>query len=101
MSGPTSVLPARPSPSRSASAASDQAAQEAVVHLPVQDETTGGGAPLTGRAERAPEHAFEREVEIGVVHHDHGVLAAHLERQPLVHAAAGLADDRARSRSSR
>ena len=78
-----------------------QAAEKAVVDLPVQDEPAGGGAALPRRAERAPEHALERQVEIGVVHDDHRVLAAHLEREPLVHAAAGLTDDAIRSRSSR
>ena len=53
------------------------------------------------RAERAPQHAVEREVEIGIVEHDHRVLAAHLEREPLVHAAAGLADNASRFSRSR
>ena len=61
----------------------------------MQDQTAGGGAALPRGAEGAPEHALERQVLIGVVHHDHGVLAAHLQREPLVHPAAGLADDRA------
>ena len=72
--------------------ASHQRPQEVVVDLPVQDQPAGGGAALAGGAERAPEHALERQVEVGVVHHDHRVLAAHLERQPLVHPAADLAD---------
>src|SRR5512134_97769 len=65
---------------------------ELVVDLPVHDQPAGGGAALSGGAEGAPQDAVERQVQVGVVHHDHGVLAAHLERQPLVHPAAGLAD---------
>ena len=71
-----------------------QAAQKSVVNLLVQDQAAGGGATLARRAEGTPEHPFERQVEIRIVHDDHGVLSAHLQRQPLVHAAAGLADQR-------
>ena len=60
--------------------------------LLVEDEPAGGGAALTGGPERAPQDSFQRQVEVGVVHHDHRVLAAHLQRQPLVHPPAGLAD---------
>ena len=62
----------------------------------LEDEPARRRAALARGAERAPEHAVEREIEVGVVHHDHRVLAAHLEREPLVHAAARLADDAAR-----
>jgi hypothetical protein len=70
----------------------DETLEERVVDLVVEQETAGGGAALAGGPERAPEHALEGEVHVGVRHHDLGVLAAHLEREPLVHAAAHLAD---------
>ena len=41
------------------------------------------------RAERAPERAFDRVVDVGVVHHDDGVLAAHLERADRIALGAG------------
>ena len=44
-------------------------------------------------SKRAPESAFEREIQIGVVEDDLRVLATHLEREPLVEAPAGLADE--------
>ena len=60
----------------------------------VQDQAAGRRAALSRRPEGAPQHPVQRQVEIGVIHHDHGVLAAHLERQALVHPATGRADDR-------
>src|SRR6266550_4704459 len=33
-----------------------------------------GGAALAGGAERAPQHAVERELQVRVVHHDHAFL---------------------------
>jgi hypothetical protein len=62
------------------------------VDLLVQDQAAGGGTTLAGRAEGAPKHPLERQIKICIVHDDHGVLSAHLERQPLVHAATGLTD---------
>ena len=58
----------------------------------MQNQPAGGRAALTGRAERPPQHPFERQIQIGIVHHDHGILPAHFERQPLVHLAARRAD---------
>ena len=61
----------------------------------MQNQATRRRAPLSRGPERAPQHAVEREIEIRVVHHDHRILAAHLERQALVHLAARGADRRA------
>jgi hypothetical protein len=44
------------------SGAVDEPAQELVVHASLQDQAAGGGAPLAGGAERAPEHAVERQI---------------------------------------
>jgi hypothetical protein len=71
----------------------DEPAHEFVVYAILHDETARRGAALSGGAERAPEHAVERQIQVGVVEHDHGILAAHFEREALVHAAADLADD--------
>ena len=67
----------------------DELAGDALVH----DDAAGGGAALAGGAERAPQRAVEREIEIRVVEHDHGVLAAHLQRAGLEAARQRLADD--------
>ena len=56
----------------------------------LQDQAAGRRAALPGGTEGAPEHALERQLQIRVVEHDLRVLAAHLQRQPLVHAAARL-----------
>src|SRR5712692_1522520 len=72
------------------------APQELVVDLLVEDEPARRRAALSGRAERPPQHAVQRQVQVGIVHHDHRVLAAHFERQALVELAAGGSDHRAR-----
>src|ERR1700674_4463460 len=53
-----------------------------VVNFLVYDKTTGSGTTLPRRAESAPERAFEGQIEVCIVHHDLGVLAPHLQRQP-------------------
>ena len=50
---------------------------------------------------RAPQPAFDGEFEIGVVEHDHGILAAEFERAMLEALGRGCADDRADRRSIR
>ena len=64
-------------------------------HLSLHDQARAGGAPLAGRAEAAPDRAVEHQIQVGVVHHDDGVLAAHLQRDALEVAAAGLGDEAA------
>ena len=58
----------------------------------VDDHPAGGGAALPGRAEAAPQAAVDRELEVGVIHHDDEVLAAHLEMDLLEQRRAGLVD---------
>src|SRR3990172_1802615 len=57
-------------------------------HALVHDHAAGGSAALAARAEGAPDGAFNRKVEVGVVQDDDGVLAAHLQVQALVVAPA-------------
>lgn len=71
---------------------------EFVMHAVLHNEPARRGAPLPCRPERTPERPFERQVEIRVVEHDHRILAAHLEREPLVQPTAGFADVTARLR---
>ena len=65
---------------------------EVVVHVGVHDHGAERGAPLPGGAEPAEQRALDREVEVGVGHHDERVLAAELEARRLEVAAAQLAD---------
>ncbi len=67
----------------------DKPFREVLRNALLQQDAAGGGAALAGGAEGAPERAVEREIEIGVVEHDHGVLAAHLKRH-LLEGGRGL-----------
>ena len=49
-------------------------------------------AALAGRPEATEQRALDREVEVGVGHHDERVLAAQLQARRLQVAAAQLAD---------
>ena len=68
---------------------------ELAVHFFVHGDAAGGRAALAGGAEAAPDRAFDGEIEIGVVHHDDDVLAAHFEVALLESWRAGLAHDAA------
>src|SRR5690606_14163456 len=67
--------------------------EEPVVHALLEYQAARCGATLPSRAERAPQHTLQREVEVGIIHDDLRVLAAHLERESLVHPATGLTHD--------
>jgi len=60
--------------------AGDELVDELAVDAFLHDDAAGRGAALSGGAEGAPEAAFDGEVEVGVVEHDHGILAAEFER---------------------
>ena len=60
-----------------------------------------GRAPLAGRPERGPQDPVGREVEVRVLEHDDGVLAAELEAQSLELAAGPLRDRPARLGAAR
>ena len=65
---------------------------ELVVDAPLDEAAARGGAALAGGAEGAPEHALDGQVEVGVVHDDDGVLAAHLQAHALEVGGAGEVD---------
>ena len=71
----------------------DKLFAEFLVDLFVNDEPRRSRAPLSARAECTPQRAFDRVVDIGVVHHDDRVLAAHFEADDLVVAGTLLGDD--------
>ena len=84
MTGPTSVFASRPLPTRSFLTFSTSFSTELFVDLFVNDQPRRSRAALPAGAERSPQRAFDGVVDIGVVHHDDRVLAAHLERDDLV-----------------
>ena len=64
ISGPTSVPSLRPSPSLSSRARSTRRLEQLVVNAVLKNQPARRRAALARRAERAPQHAVEREVEI-------------------------------------
>ena len=67
-------------------------AHELVVHVVVDDRGAERGAALPRGAEAGEQRALDGEVEVGVLHHDHRVLAAQLQARRLQVAAAQRAD---------
>ena len=45
----------------------------------VHTEAAGSSAALAGSAESAPDRAVNRQIEIGIVHHQNNIFAAHLQ----------------------
>ena len=70
-------------------------AHELVVDALLDDRRPERRAALAGGAEAGEQRPLDREVEVGVIHHDHRVLAAELEARRLQVAAAERADLRA------
>ena len=68
---------------------------ELVEHRLVDDRGAERRAPLPRGAEAAEQRALDRQIDVGVVHHDHRVLAAELQARRLHVATAELADLRA------
>src|ERR1051326_7046718 len=66
--------------------------EELLVNTFLHNDTAGGSAPLAAGAEAAPERSLYGEIEVGVVEHDDGVLAAHLQRAVLETARGSFAD---------
>jgi hypothetical protein len=52
-------------------------------------QSRGCGATLTRRAECTPEGAFNCEVNVGIVHDDDDILAAHFQRADGIALRAG------------
>src|SRR5207302_2934125 len=67
----------------------------------LHDDPAGRGAALASRAEPPPEAAFNGEVEIGVVEHNHRILATQFERAVLETLGGDAADDAAHRGRSR
>ena len=98
MSGPTSVARLEAEPRRSLEARSTSSLDQLVGHRLVDDQPAAGGAALAGGPERRPDDAVDREVQVGVGHHDDAVLAAQLERDALEARAGARARSRGRCR---
>ena len=61
----------------------------------MEEEAARGGAALTGGADGGEDHGAEREVKVGVLVDDDGVVAAELEEAAAQAAGDGFADDAA------
>ncbi len=70
----------------------DKLFYEVLVNTLLHNDAAGRGAALSGGAEGAPQRAFEREIEVGVVEHNHRILAAKFERAMLEALGRGGAD---------
>src|SRR5436190_4251021 len=71
----------------------DERGAEFFIDLFVNDEPRRRGASLAARSERTPQRTFDGVVDVGIVHHDDGVLSAHFETDDLVVAGALFGDD--------
>src|SRR5580704_101013 len=56
-------------------------------------DAAGRGAALAGCAETAPDRAVDRQIEIGILHDDDDVLAAHLQAAMLESRRARFGDE--------
>ena len=58
-------------------------ADQRVGHAPgdafLQEQAARGGAALSGGAHRAEQNRAQRQIEVGVIHHDDAVVAAQLQ----------------------
>ena len=57
------------------------------LHFPVDNNATRGRTPLARGSEGAPKDAIDRQRQVGVVHDDDGVFAAHFQRNSFVEAS--------------
>src|SRR5436305_7904822 len=61
----------------------DQAANELAVHTFLHNDATGCSAALPCSAKSSPQSAFESQLQIGIIEHDHGILPAQFQRAML------------------
>ena len=87
------VLPRRADPQLLG--ARDELLLQLLVDAALHDHARRRGAALAGRAERRPDDAVDREVDVGVVHDDDRVLAAELEVDVLQLVGRVLRDEHA------
>src|SRR5712692_5289718 len=69
-----------------------EAVEELAVDFIVYGDAARGRATLAGGAEPAPDGAVHREIQVGIVHHDDDVLAAHLQTAVLEHRRTAYRD---------
>src|SRR4029077_18879293 len=67
----------------------DELTVDALLH----DDAAGRGAALSSGAEAAPESAFDGEIEIRIIEHDHRILATEFEGAMLEGLRGRGADD--------
>ena len=56
-----------------------QPLQQLFAHCTMHDNTTAGSTALSRCPVGAPQNPLNRKVDIGIIHHDHGIFAAHLQ----------------------
>src|SRR5262249_150065 len=66
-----------------------------LVSFLVDHEPRRRSATLARSTKRAPDRALDREIDVGIVHHDDRALAAHFERADRVSLGARRSDDAA------
>src|SRR5579884_2511643 len=73
---------------------------EIVINALLNNDPAGCRAALAGSSEASPKRAFDGQIEVRVVKHDHGILTAKFQRAMLEGPGSGRADgssNRARS----
>src|SRR5580700_5762520 len=75
----------------------DEIAVDALLH----NDPAGRSATLTSGSKASPQPAFNREIEVGVVEHDHRILAAEFERTMFEALGSGRAHNASHSRRAR
>ena len=78
-SGPMSVSSSSGSPIFTCRYAAVSASVNLGGDAALQEKTPRGGAALSRRTHRAEEHRAQRQIEIGIVHHDNAVVAAQFQ----------------------
>src|SRR3954471_16293718 len=61
----------------------NQAADELAIDAFLRNDSAGRGAALAGCAKGSPERALDCQIQIRVIEHDHGILAAQFQRTML------------------
>src|SRR4029077_2930911 len=77
-----------------------KARNEFPINTLVHRDAAGGRAPLSRGAKSAPDRAIDGQIEIGVLHHQNNVLAAHLQRATFEIWRAGLRNNASDSRGA-
>lgn len=73
-----------PFPIRSFAKRASSFFHELIFHVRMDNQPTAGRTPLACRPKGAPDDAVHGKIEVGIFHHQDGVLPSHLKRHSLV-----------------